>query len=96
MSEITPEQLDELNKLADEQHKLNRLIKHIENPEYTVMYKTFKGYFPLDNTIYEEEDELKVNVKNMFRSPEAYLDLYNIDFEDDIRVYKEIKNWERM
>lgn len=90
MADITPEELGELDRQACETYKRQLLIDYIKDPAYMVMWETFKGYFPLGNTVTVDDGELKVSLKNVFRSPDAYLDLYNIDMKD-IKVYKEIK-----
>ena len=87
MEDITTEQLNELNKLADEQHKLNRLITYIESPEYIVMFVDTHGLVPLTNKIYDKDDELKVYFEG---SSDMYVDLFNITVEDDIKIYKEV------
>ena len=89
MGKITSEQLEELDKLACEQYKLNLLIDYIKDPKYVVMYETCKGHFPLGNTVTEDDGELRVKMKNVFREPNAYIDLYNVIMED-IKVYNEI------
>jgi len=89
MSEITSEGLDELNKMADEQYALERLIDYIKNPEYTVMWKNGKGHYLLGDTVRYHDDELKVDVKGIIGVADAYIDLYNVNMED-IKIFKEI------
>ena len=86
MEEVTPvEDLDELIEGANEFHKMERLIKHIKNPEYMVMWIGGNGYYPFANYIKEEDNELRAYLKET----EDYIDLYNVDM-DDIKVYDEI------
>jgi len=87
MSDITSEELNELDKLACEQHKLNRLIAYIEDPSYIVMYVNKDIYFPLADKIHSKDDELQVYFKNL---RDKYVDLFNIVVEEDVKIFKEI------
>ena len=86
MSDITSEELNELNILADEQYALERLIEYIKNPGYTVMWVSIGRYYPLSNKIEEVGDELAVD---LIGTKNEYIDLYNINMED-IKIYKEV------
>ncbi len=92
MSDITSEQLNELDKLACERHALNQLIDYIKDPEYVVMWTFGDGYCHiLSNKVQKEDDELKVYFKVSEYSTD-YIDLFNVNMED-VKIYKEIKNW---
>ena len=90
MSEITSEELGELDKEACEVYKMQRIIDYIKDPAYTVMWIGDNGYRPLDDKTYRTDfDELKVYFKDTGHSGE-YLDLWNAT-SDEFKIYEEIK-----
>ena len=89
MSNITPEQLKEIDRLACEQYKMNLIIDYIKDPNYIVMWIGINHYFPLGNDVYKVDDELKIYFQKGYGRSGEYVDLYNADLKD-IKVYKEI------